>query len=48
MRLLCAAVAYYAGLGVAIRGVYIHNGDCYRSRDSKWVNIKELMEEGRE
>lgn len=30
---LRAAVAYYAGLGVPIKGVYTDNGNCYRSRD---------------
>lgn len=30
---LRAAVAYYAGLGVHIKGVYTDNGNCYRSRD---------------
>lgn len=30
---LRAAVAYYAGLGVRIKGIYTDNGGCYRSRD---------------
>jgi transposase len=30
---LRAAVAYYAGLGVQIKGVYTDNGNCYRSRN---------------
>jgi transposase InsO family protein len=30
---LRAAVAYYAGLGVHIKGIYTDNGGCYHSRD---------------